>query len=531
MSHQRRETLSGPRQVFRCQSSAGEVHYFSVIVAADTGAQTPVWSPPPACQDHPDGHVVRDGRYAKSSARPRQRYRCYPDPSDREKFHRFVPSLPREHVHRDGQSCGVCEELRGIHRGETAVSRRQSWPVRVVAETLRDLARGSSYAAASKRAKEATGRSRTRQDRQGKSSESRRVWHIAADWVETFGPVLYEHVEAQLRAEAAQAVAERDRHVQAGTTNPAPVVVVIDDQPVFAKNVAESGKRGGRPDWSVLVLSEVRWAAGPFGLESRTQRLRLVRALPSNDHLAWKLVFDELGYEPDYVVSDSDDGQIKAVEEFWPNATFIPSLYHVRLNVTEALFDSPGTFTRRTAKGTAELRGEFRDHLAKLSRDELTAMTVSQWAAWWDHLEARIAACGAPVEPVRKRRGKHEAPIAALLPTFAATPQLPMSTGGLEVAIRQRIEPLLEGRGHAFGNLERTNRLFDLVVCDAAGLFHDLGEVVRLLREDTRDSYGWGTPLREVADRQPPPNAGAGRYRSLRDSLLLRDVARTRKLS
>lgn len=157
-----RETQSGLRRVFRCDPVVGEAHTFRVV-ASVSSVPVPTWPPPPACLDHPGGHVVRDGRYASSTRKRRQRYRCYPT-DDRSVYHRFTSVLPRDHVHVGSESCAECEELRGLHRGDATVSRRQSWSARFVAETLRDLARGTTYADASVTIREATERTRTRKN-------------------------------------------------------------------------------------------------------------------------------------------------------------------------------------------------------------------------------------------------------------------------------------------------------------------------------------------------------------------------------
>lgn len=159
-------------------------------------------------------------------------------------------------------------------------------------------------------------------------------------------------------------------------------------------------------------------------------------------------------------------------------------------------------------------------------------MSEAEWSGWWDELEKLLLSLRAPLEPVRVRRDRYEDAVAEVLPIVAKLPQLPLSTGGLEVAIRRKVEPLLVGRAHAFANLERTNRLSDLIVCDDHGLFDRMPDVVKLLRHDSTANDGWGTPLREIADPRPPiAGRWSGRYSSLRDPLLLRDVARSRGIS
>lgn len=126
---------------------AGNRHTFTVVVDADPAQQREArWSPPPACSDHPDGKVIRNGVYGKATAKPRQLYRCFPDPSDRSTFHAFTPPLPRDRVHDGEEHCEHCDELRGIHRGETAAAQRHTWSTRIVAEGLTRLSAGETYA-------------------------------------------------------------------------------------------------------------------------------------------------------------------------------------------------------------------------------------------------------------------------------------------------------------------------------------------------------------------------------------------------
>lgn len=535
-----RRTKSGVRRVFRCSPEAEIPHSFTIVMAGKV--PVPLWSPPPPCPLHEAGHVVRDGRYASTTESARQRYRCYPDPADRTAYHRFTPWLPREHVHTGTDRCDACEELRGTHRGEASVSRRQSWSARLVADGLRDLARGATYAKVSKQAREATGRTRTRSGsgkprKGGASSEAKNRWHTAADWVETYGPVLWAHTEEQRRAADTAEVARRAELRAAGETDPTPLVIAIDALPVYAKwTNTETGRRSGRPIYSVLVLSQVRWRKRGEQIE-RDTKLRLARAYPGNDHHAWKLVLSELGYVPDFIISDADDSQAKAIREMYAGEPFppvvIPSLFHVRFNIEEGLRkDTPGAWVREDASQPLALRTEIEDHLTRLGRQHIAGLSSAEWSRWWDDLEALLAGFGLPVEPTRARRAESEAMVAAVLPIIADYPQLPLSTGGVEVAIRSKIDPILAGRGHAFANLTRTNRLLDLVVCDDWGLFNKMPAVIELLRVDSDSNQGWSPPLRTATDPQPPKaTARTGRYGSLRDQLLLRELARQRGLS
>jgi hypothetical protein len=91
---------------------------------------------------------------------PRQRYRC--TPLDGSKSHTFTPPLPREHVHDNGEDCAYCEEVRGVHHGDTAVARRHTWSTKTVARGLEMLAGGSTYADVGRWALRSTGTHRTR---------------------------------------------------------------------------------------------------------------------------------------------------------------------------------------------------------------------------------------------------------------------------------------------------------------------------------------------------------------------------------
>lgn len=556
MSCGTRTSATGTRRIYRCTPAGQKPHKFHVLETLSEAV--PLWSPPPRCDEHPDGHVIRDGKYAKSTERERQRYRCFPDLTNRKVFHSFTPSLPRDHVHTGKESCEVCDELRGTHRGEQSASRRQSWSVRVVADALRDVAAGKSYAEVSKKAWKVTGRTRSRASRSATSSSpatsdvtqnddpfaqpideaqavtkvptdadiSRNRWHTAADWVEVYGPVLWDEVSRRVRAEGEAAVQLRAEQLKAGR-HPDPVVVIIDSIPVYSRPGRRQDEKKSKALFSVLALTEVIWRKSGDEVVGRTHRLRLVRAFPAPDHWSWKLLFAELGYTPDVIVSDYDSAQLKACREFFRDAPttplVIPSLWHVRRNVENALLESKHTTYVSGQDGGERLRPELADHLSQLSRAGLQGLT----SEWWDQLFDKLLALHAPIDLVASRRRNYETLIEAALPLVERFPMVPLSTASVEEALRKRVGPLLENRGHAFRNLERTNRLFDLVVCAEYGLFHDMNEIVRLLRQDGANANGWSAPLREVSDIQPPATAGEfKRYASLRDPLLPREAAR-----
>lgn len=155
-----RTSSNGLARRFRCEPGTGAAHYFTIVEYDRDVALAARWSAPPACPDHPSSKVVRNGRYGSKTPKPRQRYRC--TPADGSKPHSFTPPLPRDHVHENSEDCAHCEELRGVHRGETAVARRHSWSTRIVARGLEQLAAGATYADVGRWALRATGTVRTR---------------------------------------------------------------------------------------------------------------------------------------------------------------------------------------------------------------------------------------------------------------------------------------------------------------------------------------------------------------------------------
>ena len=167
------------------------------------------------------------------------------------------------------------------------------------------LAAGESYAATSKWALRVSGtagrRVRKVINEDGEivlaadaASEARRSWHIAADWCEAFGPVVYGEVDAQLRSNALAERARLDALLEAGQTLDRPQVVLIDEVPVYGRTL-ERRKRSRRDDgfW-LLVLAEMRWPPAsddPFAMPSAPRiALRLVRAMPKANTPAWRLV-------------------------------------------------------------------------------------------------------------------------------------------------------------------------------------------------------------------------------------------------
>ena len=543
-----RQTASGLKRTYLCTPQVGSRHWFSLTAEPDLD-YTARWSPPPPCPEHPGSKVVRNGKYGSKTPKPRQRYRC--TPADGSKPHSFTPPLPRDHVHENAEDCAHCEELRGVHRGDTAVARRHSWSSRVVARGLEKLAEGSTYADVGRWALRVTGTERTRKvpelDPGASSSkkrvspgsrESRRSWHIAADWCEAFSPVIYGPIDERLRTAALAERARLDEEAARGEDLVRPQVVLIDDVPVYGRDLGARTRSRRDRGYFILCLAEVVWpepAQGdddfdPFGSPVLpSQKLRLVRAMPKSNTACWRLVFDELGYTPDFIVADGGTGIAAAVAAHYGDAPtrFVPSLWHLTRAVENALADTPGAFVVATNGSGKELVEPVAELTSRLSRHSGVLDSPGAWSKWWDELFDTLKANKLPTNKLVAVRRNYEQPMALVLDDLAALPGVPVSTGGLETLISKHVTPLLAMRRTSFGNIERTNLLFDLAVARHHGAFDDIGEVTKALRNDMTGHDGWTVALRSIADPRPPQ----GTYSSLRDSTLVSSLVRERGLA
>jgi hypothetical protein len=645
------DVSSGQRRRYRCMPAVGDPHTFSVALDQSGSVVQRSVSQAPICETHAGSRVVRNGTYGVRTPQPRQRYLC--TPLDGSKPHTFTPALPRNHVHHDEGGCAECEELRGVHHGETAVARRHSWPTRIVARALSELADGGSYADVSRRAlaaaelaaqrhadlvaqgmsaaeadavveaeqAEADGatpapaasdedgrdtasleaaaadraryrrRRRTRlevaadkaaeQARQeeldagkpeteadaaaakarekviaddaaaraaaeqkaaaeGKklrrkstsSALSHNVWHIAADWTEAFSPLVYGPVEQRLQTATVVERSRLDALLDAGQPLARPQVLLLDDVPVYGRDRTSGGKSRRDAGFFLLVAGEMHWpasdpAAHPGTVLSGELKLRLVRAMPKSNTAGWRLLLDELDYHPDFVVADAGTGIASALEQHYDPArtTLVPSLWHVGKAVRTGLAETRGALVPVPGGGKEPLPA-FREHLRLLGRDQ--AITdVATWTAWWDELDRICVAHDVPRDKMRTRRRNYEEPFATAISRLVNHPEVPVSTGGLETLVSRKVQPMLALRRTGFGNIERTNRLMDLLIAREHGAFVDLTDVVTLLRQDASPEGGWTVPLRAIADPRPR----TGRYSSLRDTLLVTELAEARGLT
>lgn len=493
--------------------------------------------------------MVRAGTYGKR--RRRQRYQCHPPNGD--PIHRFTPPIPRDHVHRAGATCEICEERRGTHHGQTAVARRHAWPTPTVSAGLDKISVGAPYGEVSKWALQSVGVSLYKPRRKSPVKRrppsalviggpvkkkhrpslgarlSRNAWHIAADWTEAFAPVVFAPLEAELRASALAERARLDAEPADGLRLDRPQVLLLDDVPVYGRD-DDSGVARRDAGFYLLVAAEIVWhdpgPGDPPGIPVTEHRIRLVRAMAKSNAAAWRLVFDELAYTPDFVVADAGTSILSAVAAHFGDRTrFVPSLWHVARAIRLGLIKTPGALTS-LPQGKRFDRVLYH-HLAEFSRDGAAMTSPQGWTRWWDDLDAILAGLGLPRDHSNRRRKHYEAQMLKVLPALLANPAVPMSTGGLEKQIQAHLYPVLRGRRAQLANIERTNALFDLVVARIHGAFVHLGQVTELLRKDATGHEGWTVALRSVADPYPP----TGRYSSLRDPTLLVSVARARGLA
>lgn len=500
---------------YRCRPRTGPVHYFTVLIDGTPPRRHS--TPPPVCAKHPDGKVVRDGRYARRSERPRQRYRCHP--ADGSKRHRFTPPLPRGYTgHGFDEPCELCELTPDLHLGEPAVARRHPWSSRTPARGLMLLSRGETYGDTGAWAQRRVDSPRTRA-RSGPATNKRPAsaaanarWHIGADWVDCYGPVIWEPLEAEMRA---RAVAERhrvDADLDAGRALERPLIWIADEQPIHGKSDEL---------FCVLVVAECEWISGQ---EEPLVRLRVARAMPDRTAASWRLVFEELaGPEgpdrvwPDFLVADASAGIEKGLEAAFRGRTrWVPSLWHLG---TKLRFLVLG---RTPAPGRTDFPA-LEAHLSRLSRGSDAVMSVEGWARWWDEADSLLRSMGVvgrirgrEVSPLETRRRIYEPAYAAVIPDLGSS-FVPLSNAALEELIKSKIRPLFHKRSQ-FTSIERTNRLTDLAVAASRGRLDDELEVARLLRADAHAHDGRTTEPRAIAD--PACGDRPGRNRSLRDATL-----------
>jgi hypothetical protein len=345
--------------------------------------------------------------------------------------------------------------------------------------------------------------------RSASSAQGARFWHVGAGIAEAFAPVLWDKTERELR--------ERD----ALNATLGPVVWLMDEIPVYALD--RTGRRRKTDGYSIFCVAGLDWsdkeAAG-------RPKLRLVRALPKNTSVAWRIVFAELGEPtPRLIVSDAATSIRLAVPQHFgtgPDAPLlVPSTWHLRRALeSNALKDA--------LKGESPEARALAAHLASLGRGSEALRSVEGWHDWWVKLDRHAEATG-HVKPrsLAAAHDNYEDRMATALPMLLADERISQSTGGMESMLRNQVAYMLPNRKQQFANIERTNNLLDLVVVRANDGFIDLNAVAKLIEADELPHGGRTVPMRSIADPSP---RGRTRYRSLRDEYQMNAVAAARGL-
>ncbi len=472
-------------QRFLCQPTNGDAaHQFFAPLAGDAPIQPAPPSPPERCPEHPTSRVVRDGKARSNRGVERQRYRCYPKNGDEP--HRFTPALSRLVVNH-GDTCPTCATHRSINQGDTNAARRHRFTAAIAAQALIHLADGQSYGGVSVWAQSEMDRHRTHDEpaapltgRAGARQRSR-AWRLAADWVENFSPVLFEPWSSRRREEIIElrGRSAKDRPF---------IALMLDDLPIYVKSRPGISQR---ERFAVIAASET--IIDPHS-NRRTTRLRLLRAFANHAAEAYTLVLDELGYVPDLLIADgsksiSSAAQLLAARH--PDQPFqmCLSAFHVRNQLTSQF---------------AKLRESygFQPGDLALRLDNWSFIESSfSWQTWWSDYERRLAAQGIPGTAHRADWIETKKPLVdAQMPLFDEFHVVPRSTGALEATLFRVVKPSLSGRSLGFGNLERTNRLLDLMVLRANNELDSVATLVAKMNADARSHDGYVPPVRSIAD-------------------------------
>jgi hypothetical protein len=473
-----------------------EYHYFRTRVGGPSSVRRLLDEavPAPMCpqHDHVGWRVRPNGTYVTLDG-PRQRYRCV-DPADSANRHSFSAVLPRSAVDHD-TCCDDCRVPTPKNAGVEAPTRRMNYPATVVYSVPHDLSEGRAYTHASMRALEQMGRpaGRSRHVRGrtpdelndlghvGPRREAKTHWHIAADILERFAPVVTEETFAAIQA-------DEDENRAAGL----PVVYVADEVPVRC-DYARSARFSNSPVvWNPMVVSRMRWERGHTGaLVGRSSKLVRVRALPNVTKDAWTLVLSELA-APDFLVADGAAAIENAARTVWAgHTTFVPCVYHATDNIR-----------RRLNPTRAQLPEKVRDHLYQLTREAMAAGGAAAVADWFDELAQLATAADMPLEPVAALRVQYEPLLArsAAVAQQHANPRVPISNASVESQVDAWVKKLTRRRGAMFANLARTNLLGDLIVAGANGALLRRHEVVQKLRDSSRQTGGWAPPPRALVE-------------------------------
>lgn len=378
----------------------------------------------PSCPQHPDGWVVRNGRYG-TKPRQRQRWRC--TPADGTPPHNFAGNVVRSVLASPG-TCESCEQHVARHQGPGLASLYR-YPVTEVALALVRVGRGMSYT-------EAAQRCRARQARElfGPQAEQgelakRPTAQLVANWVEVFGPV-----------------------VAAGYAETRwPETIVVDDKP-FQANTS----MGRGVVFSILGV----WGYEAGASQGRLVALRAVRGGASQHH--WRQVYASLAGAPRLVVSDGSKVTIPTAEQAFPDATIRLCRWHLKRlfsrNLNPVLKRNPFHAIADFDSDVVDDPEAWATFKALASDPDLDAVDREVLDKWVKGRDKRLMA------------------------EFAAT-DLPDHWGN--GAIEQALDAIgrhIGPRAFCFRNAERTNRLLELVRLHHNGV-DDTGRYANAIRD------------------------------------------------
>jgi hypothetical protein len=410
----------------------------------------------PQCPQHPGGRVWRDGRYGKNGQY--QRWRCVPSGGTRRDSHLFQPSpLPRKAV---GGGCMECE--RGWSPGDGLPSARTDrFSLREKAEALVQMAQGTTYREASRRAR------RRSLQRGGEISADGR---IAGDWVSMYAPIL----QAQLL---------RD-YPKYGRW---PEVLVLDSAPFHGRARRADGrpKPSGRHLFSVLgALSYGDGTVNDAHALGRRPRIWRYGVSKRVDVPSWTAFFRQLPGQPLYVVCDGHPAIIGAINAHWPGMPVFRCTAHLTMQAQElvrqaGLRETPFGQSINEKTFTSHSRwGWFRLNLETLAEDGYTQSLSPHQRSQLEALRRWTDAIAPEVE--FNLENEHA----------------PWSTGGLERPLRV-VKNSLYDRRFALRNPDRLNHLLVLFQLAQIGLA-DAHQWAHVLHDQHLGYQGAPPPRRRV---------------------------------
>ena len=292
-----------------------------------------------------------------------------------------------------------------------------------------------------------------------RSAEARNRWHVAADWVEMYAPVLWQPLHERLLAAEAAEHARRAAMTDAErAADGRPQVLLLDDTPVNSR-AAFDGRATlrSRREYFVLGAATIDWparhdrraAAGP-GRPAHPAAAAARLPVQRGHRLAAALRRARLhpgragaGVHPGRRRHRPAQGHRRLLPDGGARAVAVPHPRGAHRGAGRA--DAGRGRAHRPGKA---LRPELAAHLSWLTGERLRSITDAQWSAWWDDFETLLDRLDLPPEKLAERRDSYEPAVAAALPALRANPGVPVSTGGFETLLRTTVKTVLTGRGH-----------------------------------------------------------------------------------